>query len=74
MKLDWIDWLLIIFGLFIAYQLLRAILGGSWQTEGLIIALLVFNLGMTWKLAFKVMKLDMKFERHIGWHRARDKE
>ncbi|MAH45708.1 hypothetical protein CMI37_07750 [Candidatus Pacearchaeota archaeon] len=72
MKLDWIDSILILFGLFIAYQLLRAILGGSWQTEGLIIALLVFNLGLTWKLSLNVMKSNMKFERHIGWHKARD--
>jgi len=63
MKLDWIDIILILFGLFIAYQLLQAIFGGSWQTESLIIALIVFNLGLTWKL-------NMKFERHIGWHKA----
>ena len=69
MKLNWIDSLLILFGLFIAYQLLRAILGGSWQTEGLIIALLVFNLGMTWKLTISSIKLNMKFDSHIGWHK-----
>ena len=66
MKLSWFDILLILFGLFIAYQLLRAILGGSWQTETLIIALLVFNLSITWKL-------NMKFEGHMGWHKVKDK-
>ena len=65
MKLSWIDILLILFGLFIAYQLIRAIIGGSWQTEGLIIAMLMFNLGLLWKLY-------MKFEGHIGWHKAMD--
>jgi len=64
-KLDWIDIILILLGLYIAYQLIRAILGGSWQTEGLIIALLIFNLGLTWKL-------NMNFEGHIAWHRVKD--
>lgn len=67
MKLNWLDIALILLGLFIAYQLLRAIFGGSWQTESLIIALLIFNLGLTWKL-------NMKFEGHIGWHRAQDRK
>ena len=73
MKLSWIDVLLILFGLFIAYQLIRAILGGSWETEGLIIALLLFNLGLTWKITFNILKLDMKFERHISWHKSKEK-
>ncbi len=62
MKLNWLDILLILLGLFIAYQLLRAILGGSWQTESIIIALLIFNLGLTWRL-------NMKFEGHIAYHK-----
>lgn len=67
MKLNWIDIILILLGLFIVYHLLNAIFGGSWQTESLIIALLIFNLGLTWRIS-------MKFERHIGWHRARDEK
>ncbi|MBI2449190.1 hypothetical protein HYV49_02750 [Candidatus Pacearchaeota archaeon] len=68
-KLSWIDILLILLGLFIAYQIIRKIIGGSWQTESLIIALLIFNLGLTWRL-------NMKFEGHMAWHKAidRDKE
>jgi len=54
-------------GLIIIYQLVLKILGGSWQTEAIIIALLFFNLGMTWKLS-------MKFEGHIAWHRMKNKE
>ncbi len=50
-KLDWIDIILILLGLYIAYQLIIAILGGSWQAEGLIIALLIFSLGLTWRLS-----------------------
>ncbi len=66
MKLNWLDIILILLGLFIAYQLLKSILGGSWETESLIIALLIFNLGLTWRL-------NMKFEGHISWHKVVDK-
>jgi len=74
MKISWIDILLILFGLFIAYQLLLKIFGGSWQTESLIIGLLIFNLGLTWKLGERIFKLDSKFDRHIEWHKAKDKD
>ncbi len=67
MRLSWLDIVLILLGLFIAYQLLRAIFKGSWTTESLIIALLIFNLGVTWKL-------NMKFEEHIAWHRAKNEK
>lgn len=66
MKLNWIDIILILLGLFIAYQLLKGYIWGSWQTESLIIALLIFNLSLTWKL-------NMNFERHMVWHRVVDK-
>ena len=72
MKLGWFDILLILFGLFIAYQLLRKIFGGSWQTESLIIALLVFNLGIVWKMNNNLWKLNSKFDRHIVWHKFKD--
>jgi len=74
MKIDWIDILLIILGLFIVYQLLLKIIGGSWQTEALIIAILFFNLGLTWKLSMNFYKLEMKFEGHMNWHKTRDKK
>jgi len=64
MKLNWVDIVLVLLGLFIAYQLLVAILGGSWETESLIIALVIFNLGLTWRIS-------MKMEGHIGWHKAK---
>lgn len=72
MKLSWIDLILILLGLFIAYQLIKAILGGSWQTESLIIALLVFNLGIVWKLNTSIWQLKSKFEGHISWHKGRN--
>ena len=73
MKIDWLEIILIIFGLFIAYQLLRAIIGGSWQAESLIIAFLVFNFTLIWKLNTNILKLDSKFERHITRHKFKEK-
>ena len=66
MKLNWLDILLILLGLFIIYQLVKKLFGGSWQTESIIISLLIFNLGLTWRL-------NMKFEGHMGWHKAIDR-
>src|SRR3989344_2957096 len=57
-----IEIILVLSGLFIAYQLIRAILGGSWQTETLVITLLVFNLGISWKINSGLWKLNSKFE------------
>ena len=42
-KISWVDVLLIVFGLIIAYQLVLKIFGGSWMSEAVIIALLFFN-------------------------------
>ena len=39
--------LLLIFALYILYQLIKFIFGGSWEKEDLIIALLIFNVGLT---------------------------
>ncbi len=35
------------FGLFIAYQILKIVLGVSWSTENIIVSLLVLNLSFT---------------------------
>ena len=57
---------LIIFGLFLAYQVLLKILGGSWGAEQIITALVVFNLGLTFTLATVVfgMKSDVGHLTH----------
>ena len=44
--------ILFIFGLFLVYQILKKALGGSWETESIIISLLVFNIGLTFTTAF----------------------
>lgn len=64
--IDKIQWvliiLLIIFGLFIAYQLIRKILGGSWSTENIIIALLMFNIGLTFTITISHTKLNSDYQ------------
>ena len=67
MRLNWLDIILILLGLFIGFQILRKILGGSWETESIIIALLIFNLSLTWRL-------NMKFKGHVSWHKVVDRE
>jgi len=62
---DVVKIILALFGIFIAYQILRIITGGSWQTESIIIALLIFNLGISWRL-------NAKLEGHRGWHKGKD--
>lgn len=57
--------ILFLLGIFIIYQILRAIFGGSWQTESILIALVIFNLGLTWRT-------NTKLEGHLGWHKGRE--
>ena len=59
-----IELTLILVGAIIVYQLLKKILGGSWQTESLIIALIIFNLVLT-------LRIHAKLEGHIGWHKGK---
>lgn len=57
---------LIIFGLFLAYQILLKIIGGSWDTEQIITTLVMFNLGLTFTLGTVVfgMRSDMRHLTH----------
>jgi uncharacterized membrane protein len=48
---------LTIFALFIIYQILRKVFGGSWATEGLVIALLVLNITLTFHLTKEVTQI-----------------
>ena len=59
---------LFIFGLFIIYQILKKIFGGSWATEGIIISLLMFNLGLTFTIIFKLEKSSVKLARLSSDH------
>jgi uncharacterized integral membrane protein len=66
--------LLIIFGLFIAYQIILKIFGGSWATEDIIVALLVFVIGFVFTIALNLVKLNLKHD-HLEkqfFHLAKD--
>ncbi len=49
--------ILFLFGLFILFQLLRKISGGSWSTEDIMLALLIFNLGAVFTIGMVVVQL-----------------
>ncbi|MFH1591609.1 MAG: hypothetical protein ABIC95_06825 [archaeon] len=62
-----LTWTLIVYILFVVYQILRALFGGSWSTESIIIALVIANLGYTFLLTNKL-------EKHLGMHAVWDKQ
>jgi len=75
------NWLLLLFALFIIFQILRKIFGGSWGLEELVTALLVMNLGATLALHsrliavhLKIHKIDVKLSEHLGWHKGQERK
>jgi len=48
----------ILFGLFVSYQIIKKILGGSWDSEDIIVALVILNLGITFTIAINTAKLS----------------
>ncbi|MFA5173666.1 MAG: hypothetical protein WC438_00630 [Candidatus Pacearchaeota archaeon] len=65
-SLDFIQIILIlimfIFGILIIYQLIKKILGGSWNSEDIIVALLIFNLGCLFTIILNLAKLNSDHE------------
>ena len=57
------------FGLFIAYQIIKKALGGSWDTEDIIIALLIFNLGCVFTIGLSMAKLSSDHRHLVGQFR-----
>jgi len=56
-----IEILLVLFGLYLLIQILQKILGGSWSTEDIIIALLIFNLGATFTITIALTQLKSDY-------------
>lgn len=52
---------LIIFGLFILYQIIIKILGGSWTTEAVIISFLVLLIGMVFSIAVNLIRFNIDY-------------
>jgi uncharacterized integral membrane protein len=53
--------LLIVFSIFIIYQLIVKILGGSWETQDIVIALLILMMGLLFNVTIKLAKLETNF-------------
>ncbi len=49
---------LLILGIFLAYQIIRKIFGGSWSSEDIILTLLIFNLGCVFTIILNLAKLN----------------
>lgn len=64
-------WLLIIFALYLAVEIIRKILGGSLGFEELMIGLLVANLGFSFRLHSKLSELHSKISEHLGCHKGK---
>ena len=63
----------------IIIQILRAISGGTWRIEEIILALVIFNLTITFSvggylihLNNKISNVNTKIEGHFGWHKGKD--
>ncbi len=65
-------WIFFLFVVYIIYELIRKILGGSLIFESLVIALLVANLGYTFHSVKAMNKIDSKISGHLGWHKGKD--
>lgn len=60
-----IEIILVLFGLFLIFQLIRKIFGGSWAVEDIIIGLLLFNTGAILTIGMIVAELKSDY-KHIG--------
>ena len=64
-------WLLGAFGIYLIFELIRKILGGSLGFEELVIGLLIANLGYVITLHTKISDVNSKLSEHVGWHKGR---
>lgn len=58
-------WILFIFIIYLTYEIIKKILGGSLGFESLVVGLLLINIGFTFSL-------HSKLSGHLGWHKGRD--
>ena len=58
--------------LIILYQPIKAIKGGTWAIEDIILALIIFNLTITITLLASFYKVKNKIDDNIEWHKEYD--
>ncbi len=56
-------WLLFLFLVYLIYELIRKLLGGSLTFESLVIGLLIANLGYSFYIKDAISKVDMKISK-----------
>lgn len=61
-----------ILAVILTIQIVRAILGGTWAVEDIILALLIFNLTITFGIGGYLISLNNKISGHLGWHKGKD--
>ena len=65
-------WILGFFVLYLIFEILRKIFGGSLGFEELVIGLLIANLGYVIALHSKVADTRAKLFGHLGWHKGKE--
>ena len=65
----------------VIFQIIKILLGGSWETEQVILALVMLNLSVSFGIGSylihlnnKISKVDSKLTGHFGWHKGKDEE
>lgn len=68
-----------ILGAIVIIQILRALFGGTWEIEDIILAIAIFNLTITFSIGGylltinnKISDLDKRLHGHIEWHKGKD--
>ncbi|MBI2580663.1 hypothetical protein HYV85_02545 [Candidatus Woesearchaeota archaeon] len=64
--------LFVVFMIWVIFELVGKIFGGSLGFQELMIVMLSINIGFSFKLNSMVSKVDSKLSGHIGWHRGRE--
>lgn len=66
-------------GIIIIIQIFRILFGGTWEIENIILAIVIFNLTITFSIGGyllslnnKISKIDKKIHGHIEWHKGKD--
>jgi len=71
---DIINWILrsflVIAGIILIYQIIRKLMGGSWDLESIMLTLLAVNIGYSFYLGNQVSQLQGEFK---GWSRQFEK-
>lgn len=56
-------WAILLFAVYLIFEIIRKLLGGSLGFEEIIIGLLIANIGYSFHI-------NSKLSEHIGWHRG----